>query len=201
MAEGCLILPHVYIVGETIVGKNCILENGAIIKDSNLSDNVVVKAYSYIESAHLNESCQIGPFAHLRKGSDIGQSAKIGNFVEIKNAQIGKHVGISHLSYVGDAEVGEMTNIGCGFITCNYDGEKKNQTKIGKNNFIGSDSQMIAPISTGDNCYIASGSTINKDMPAGSFASSRNRQETREGWAKRFLKGKWSMDKNKKKER
>ena len=140
-----------------------------------------VKAYSYIDGARIGDSCQIGPFAHLRKGSDIAEDSKIGNFVEIKKSQIGKNVGISHLSYVGDAEIGDMTNIGCGFITCNYDGEKKNETKIGKNNFIGSDSQMIAPVSTGDNCYIASGSTINKDMPAGSFASSRNRQENREG--------------------
>ena len=191
VAPGTQIYPHVHLKGKTTVGQNCILENGAVIVDSSLQNGVVVKAYSYIEGACIGDDCQIGPFAHLRKGSHIDRKTKIGNFVEIKNSQIGESVGISHLSYVGDAEVGEMTNIGCGFVTCNYDGEKKHKTKIGKSNFIGSDSQMIAPVSTGDRCYVASGTTINKDMPAGSFASSRSRQETKMGWAERFFKGKW----------
>ena len=193
VARGTVIHPHVHLKGKTVVGENCVLENGVIMTDSIVRDDAVVKAYSYVEGAHIGECCRIGPFAHLRKGSKISGNSKIGNFVEVKNSEIGKNVGISHLSYVGDAEVGDMTNIGCGFVTCNYDGEKKHKTKIGRNNFIGSDSQMIAPISTGDDCYIASGSTINKDMPEGSFASSRSRQETREGWARRFLKGKWAF--------
>ena len=191
IAQGTRIYPHVHLRGKTVVGQNCVLENGAVIVDSLIGDDTVVKAYSYLEGARIGEHCQVGPFAHLRQGSEIANESKIGNFVEIKNSLIGKSVGISHLSYVGDAEVGEGTNIGCGFITCNYDGEKKHKTKIGRNNFIGSDSQMIAPISTGDDCYIASGSTLNRDMPAGSFASSRQRQENREGVAKRFFKGKW----------
>ena len=196
VASGTRIYPHVHLKGKTIVGRNCIIENGTIMADSSIRDNVVVKSYSYMEGAFVGERCQIGPFAHLRKGSRIANESKIGNFVEIKNSQIGEKVGVSHLSYIGDAEVGEMTNIGCGFITCNYDGENKHQTKIGRNNFIGSDSQVIAPVRTGDHCYIASGSTINKDMPSGSFASSRIRQETKEGWAERFFKGKWKSKKN-----
>ena len=192
VAPGTRIEPHVHLKGKTTIGKNCVLENGSIITDSIIQNDVVIKSYSYIEGACIGERCQVGPFAHLRRGSDIACESKIGNFVEIKNSQIGEKVGISHLSYVGDAEIGDMTNIGCGFVTCNYDGEKKHKTKIGKNNFIGSDSQMIAPVSTGDSCYIASGSTINKDMPAGSFASSRSRQETKPGWAERFFKGKWA---------
>ena len=197
IARGTLVCPHVHLKGKTIIGQNCILENGSVVTDSILRDNVVVKAYSYIEGAQIGEHCRIGPFAHLRKGSEIAGDSKIGNFVEIKNSRIGKDVGISHLSYVGDAEIGGMSNIGCGFITCNYDGEKKHKTKIGKNNFIGSDSQVIAPVNIGDHCYVASGSTINKDMPPGSFASSRSRQETKEGWAKRFFKGKWTLNKEK----
>ena len=192
VARGTRIEPHVHLRGKTVVGSNCLLENGVVVKDSSIQNGAVVKAYSYIEGGRIGERCQVGPFAHLRKGSAIACESKIGNFVEVKNSQVGEKVGISHLSYIGDAEIGDGSNIGCGFITCNYDGDKKNKTKIGRNNFIGSDSQMIAPVSTGDDCYIASGSTINKDMPPGSFASSRSRQETREGWAKRFFKGRWA---------
>ncbi|MEX0798289.1 MAG: DapH/DapD/GlmU-related protein, partial [Bacteriovoracaceae bacterium] len=131
-----------------------------------------------------------GPMARIRPGSHIQEGCKIGNFVETKNANLGKNVSVSHLSYVGDADVGENTNLGCGFITCNYDGDKKHKTIIGKNCFIGSDSQMIAPVTLGDDVFVASGSTINKDIPAGGFGIARERQTTKEGMAKRFLKKK-----------
>ena len=128
--------------------------------------------------------------ARIRPGTDVGPESKIGNFVEVKKAKLSRGVKISHLSYVGDAEIGENSNIGCGFITCNYDGANKHQTVIGKNTFIGSDVQVIAPIQIGNDAFVAAGSTISKSVPDGAFAISRSQQVTKEGEAKRFLKTK-----------
>ena len=124
----------------------------------------------------------------MRPGADIGAEAKIGNFVEIKKSVLERGAKVSHLSYVGDAFIGEETNIGCGFITCNYDGANKHITRIGKNCFIGSDSQTVAPITIGDDCFVASATTVTKNMPDGSFAISRGQQTTKEGMAKKFIK-------------
>lgn len=185
---GVVIYPNVQLTGHTKIGKNSIIESGTTIKDSIVEKNVLLKANSYLEKAHVKNSAAIGPMARLREGSVIGEECKIGNFVETKNAEFAKGVKVSHLSYVGDAIIGEHTNIGCGFITCNYDGEKKHQTIIGKNSFIGSDCQMIAPVEIGSNAYIGSGSTINKNVPDHAFAIARQRQVTRENMAKKFLK-------------
>ena len=193
---GTRIHPHVFLKGQTSVGENCVLENGCVISDSQIAKETVVKAYSYLEGVVVGENCAIGPFARLREGTHVSSQCKIGNFVETKKAQLREKVSVSHLSYIGDAEIGDSTNIGCGFITCNYDGEKKHKTIIGKNNFIGSDTQMIAPVQTGDFCYIASGSTINKDLPRESFAIARSRQTTKQGMAKKFLKGKYKSGDN-----
>jgi bifunctional UDP-N-acetylglucosamine pyrophosphorylase/glucosamine-1-phosphate N-acetyltransferase len=190
VGAGTIIYPQTYLSGKTKIGNNVIIEMGAIIKDSLVDDNARVLAYSILDSAHLRTNAHAGPFARLRPGADIGPEAKIGNFVEIKKSVLDRGVKVSHLSYVGDAFIGADTNIGCGFITCNYDGEKKHITKIGKNCFIGSDSQAVAPIEIGDNCFVASGSTINKDMPSESFAISRGQQITKEGMSKKFIKGK-----------
>jgi bifunctional UDP-N-acetylglucosamine pyrophosphorylase/glucosamine-1-phosphate N-acetyltransferase len=190
IGAGSVIYPQVYISGKTKIGKNVVIEMGAVIKDSIIDDGAKVLAYSILEEAHLHSKAQAGPYARLRPGADIGPEAKIGNFVEIKKSVLHRGVKVSHLSYVGDAFIGEETNIGCGFITCNYDGEKKHITKIGKNCFVGSDTQAVAPVEIGDNCFVASGSTINKDMPEGSFAISRGQQVTKEGMAKKFIKHK-----------
>lgn len=187
---GVTIYPNVCLFGETKISKGVIIEPGTIIRDSSVASNTVVKAYSYFEKANIGTDAAIGPFARLREGSDIGNSCKIGNFVETKKSKL--HVGskVSHLSYVGDAEIGERTNIGCGFITCNYDGANKHKTSIGKDSFIGSDCQMIAPINIGDEAYIGSGSTINQNVPDGAFAIARQRQVTKENMAKKFIKKK-----------
>jgi bifunctional UDP-N-acetylglucosamine pyrophosphorylase/glucosamine-1-phosphate N-acetyltransferase len=190
IGAGTIVYPQVFISGKTRIGKNVIIEMGAVIRDSVIDDGARVLAYSVLEEAHLQSKAQAGPYARLRPGADIGAEAKIGNFVEIKKSVIGANAKVSHLSYIGDAFIGEETNIGCGFITCNYDGEKKHITKIGKNCFIGSDSQAVAPVEIGDNCFVASGSTINKDMPSDSFAISRGQQITKEGMAKKFIKNK-----------
>ncbi len=159
-----------------------------IVKDSSIASNSKILAYSYLEKAHVAEEASVGPFARLREGTVVGARSKIGNFVETKKAVLQEEVKVSHLSYVGDAEIGARTNIGCGFITCNYDGAQKHKTIIGKDSFIGSDSQMIAPINIGDGCYVASGSSINQDMEAGDFAIARSKQVTKKGMAKRFIK-------------
>lgn len=190
IGEGSVIYPNTFITGKTKIGKNVTIEMGAQVIDSIVEDNARVLAYSILEGAHLHIKAVAGPFARLRPGSDIGPEAKVGNFVEIKKSVLDRGVKVSHLSYVGDAFIGEETNIGCGFITCNYDGVHKHVTKIGKNCFIGSDSHTVAPVEIGDDCFVASSSTITKNMPSGSFAISRGQQVTKEDMAKRFIKKK-----------
>ncbi|PIK14537.1 bifunctional UDP-N-acetylglucosamine diphosphorylase/glucosamine-1-phosphate N-acetyltransferase GlmU [Halobacteriovorax sp. JY17] len=190
IGKGSFIHPNVSIDNLSRVGENVTLEPGCIIVNSTIEDGVTVKAYSHLEEVILRKSSVVGPYARLRPGADIGEEAKIGNFVEVKKSKLEKGVKVSHLSYVGDAEIGEETNIGCGFITCNYDGAKKHKTIIGKRSFIGSDSQTVAPVTIGDDCFVASASTITHDMKDGSFAISRPKQATKEGMAKRFLKSK-----------
>ena len=187
---GCLIYPSVNLFGSTAIAKDSIVETGAILTDSIVGSNTVIKAYSTLEEAKVGDEAAIGPYARLRPKADIGSKSKIGNFVEIKKAKLAEGVKVSHLSYVGDAEIGEDVNIGCGFITCNYDGANKHLTKIGKGSFIGSDTQMIAPVTLGEECYVASGSTINQDIPSGGFAIARGRQVTKEGMARKFIKKK-----------
>jgi len=128
--------------------------------------------------------------ARLRPGTDLGQETKVGNFVEIKKSVLARGAKVSHLSYIGDAEIGENSNIGCGFITCNYDGVNKHKTKIGSNTFVGSDCQAVAPIEIGNDAFVAAGSTITKSIPNGGFAIARTQQVTKEGKAKNFLKPK-----------
>lgn len=185
---GTVIFPHAFIQGNTRIGKDVLIEPGVCIKDSILDEGVHVKAYSHLESCHVESMAVIGPFARVRPNTRIGAHAKIGNFVEIKNSQIASKVKISHLSYLGDASVGENSNIGCGFITCNFNGREKDKTEIGKDCFIGSHSQTVAPIKIEDRCFVASGTTLTHNMQAGDFAISRGKQITKPSLAKKFLK-------------
>ncbi|OIQ18563.1 MAG: UDP-N-acetylglucosamine diphosphorylase/glucosamine-1-phosphate N-acetyltransferase [Bacteriovorax sp. MedPE-SWde] len=187
---GSVIYPNVHIDVNSKIGSNVTIEPGCFITNSKIEDGAVIKANTYITDSVVGKNVKIGPMAHLRPGSEIGDGSKLGNFVEIKKSVVGENTSISHLSYLGDAEVGNDVNIGCGFITCNYDGANKHKTIIGDGSFIGSDTQMIAPINIGKECYVASGSTINKSMVDGSFAVARGRQTTKEGMAKRFIKKK-----------
>lgn len=187
---GTVIYPGVDLRGKTIIHEDVIIENGVIMKDSTVEKNTSILAYSVLESAVVRTRAQVGPFARLRPGSDVGMESKIGNFVEIKKSVLDKGVKVSHLSYVGDAFIGEDSNIGCGFITCNYDGVNKHITKIGKNCFIGSDVQAVAPVEIGDNCFVAAASTVTHSMNNGSFAISRGKQITKEGMAIKFIKTK-----------
>lgn len=189
---GSVIFPNVTLLGKTTIGQKVIIESGSFIKDSEVHAGSEILANSYLEGALVHENATIGPMARLRPGADIGPESKIGNFVEIKKSKLAKAVKVSHLSYIGDAEIGENSNIGCGFITCNYDGANKHKTKIGSNTFIGSDCQMIAPIEIGNDAFIAAGSTITKSVPDGGFGIARSVQVVKEGAAKRFIKTKKS---------
>lgn len=182
--------PNIYLYGKTKIAARVTIEPGVIIKSSIVEAGATIFAHSYLEDAIIRQKADIGPFARVRPGSDVGEKSKIGNFVELKKAKLEKGVKISHLSYVGDAFIGEETNIGCGFITCNYDGANKHVTKIGKGTFIGSDCQAVAPISIGDNAFVAAGTTITKDVPSDGFAIARAMIAVKENMAKRFIKKK-----------
>ncbi|MCY4644241.1 MAG: bifunctional UDP-N-acetylglucosamine diphosphorylase/glucosamine-1-phosphate N-acetyltransferase GlmU [Bacteriovoracales bacterium] len=190
IGENSVIHPHNFIYGRTKIGRSVHIGPNCTIEECDIRDHASIKGHCHLEKASIAPGAAIGPFAHLRPESHIGEGSKIGNFVEIKKAVLHRGVKVSHLSYVGDAEIGEESNIGCGFITCNYDGTLKHKTTIGKRAFIGSDTQTVAPVSIGDDAYIASGSTINRDVPKEAFAVARSRQVTKEGMAKRFKKKK-----------
>jgi bifunctional UDP-N-acetylglucosamine pyrophosphorylase/glucosamine-1-phosphate N-acetyltransferase len=183
-----VIHPGVSLTGRTRLGEGCTVHQGAWLKDARLGDRVVVEPYSVLEGVVVGNACSIGPFARMRPGSVMKDRAKIGNFVEIKNSELGEGVKASHLAYVGDATVGENTNLGAGTITCNYDGVSKHRTKIGKGAFIGSDTMLIAPVSVGDGAMTGAGSVISKDVPPGALAIERAEQKTVPGYADRKLK-------------
>jgi bifunctional UDP-N-acetylglucosamine pyrophosphorylase/glucosamine-1-phosphate N-acetyltransferase len=172
----------VLIEGEVTLGDNTTIAPNCIIKNTKIGDNVSILPNSVIEDASINHGATIGPFARIRPGANIGENAKIGNFVEVKKSTIGKGSKVSHLSYVGDSTLGEDVNIGAGVITCNYDGANKHQTIIGDGAFIGSDSQLIAPVTIGNNATIGAGSTITKDTPDGQLTFSRSKQITMKNW-------------------
>ena len=188
VGKGTKIYPNNYLYGKTQIGEGVTIKPGCVITDSELENGIELKPYCVFEEAIVRNKATIGPFTRLRPQADVGEESKIGNFVEIKKSSLEKGVKISHLSYVGDAKVGEESNLGCGFITCNYDGKSKFNTNIGKNVFIGSDCQAVAPINIGDNCFVAAGSTITSDMKEYDFAIARSRQTTKEGLAKRYIK-------------
>lgn len=181
-----LLYPNVFLRGETTIGGYSVIESGSMLTDAKIAGNVHIKAGCYIDKSSVDANAEVGPYAHLRPGTEIGEECKVGNFVEMKKVKFGKGAKASHLTYLGDAEVGENTNIGCGVITCNYAADRKKYvTKIGKDVFVGSDSQFIAPVTVGDGAYVGSGSTITKDVPPGALAVSRAKQIIREDYVPR----------------
>ena len=169
--------PGVLLSGQTDIGRGCHVGTGALIKNCQIGDHVEIKPYSVLEDTVVAENSQIGPFARLRPGTDIGAGARIGNFVETKKARFGKGAKASHLAYIGDAEVGEHSNLGAGTITCNYDGFKKFKTEIGRRVFVGSDSQLVAPVKLGDDVLIGAGSTVTRDVAENALVTTRTRQK------------------------
>ena len=203
IGKNTIIYPNVCLEGVTKVGSGCTIYPNVRIVDSVIKDGVVVKDSTVIEGSIVRAQAVVGPFTHIRPGCDIGSEAKIGNFVEIKKSVIGDRTKASHLSYLGDASIGKGVNIGAGTITCNYDGKKKSRTTIGDGAFIGSDTQLVAPVRVGKGAYIGAGSTITKCVPAMSLSVSRADQKNIEGWAiKRQFKvqnSKFKINKKKRK--
>ena len=182
VAPDTVIEPFVQLLGKTSIGSKCLIRSYTVIENCTLGSNVLVRQNCVLSESSVGDGAKIGPFAHLRPESEIGEDAHIGNFVETKKAKVGKGAKASHLTYLGDAEVGEGTNIGAGVITCNYDGVHKHRTHIGKASFVGSDSTLVAPVDIGDGAYVGAGSCITKDVPAGALADGRSRQTNIEGW-------------------
>ncbi len=184
VGAGSVIYPGVFLKGKTKIGSFCVVEPNCFILNSTIGDSVQIKMGSYIDNAVIKNKAGIGPYAHIRPETTIGEEARVGNFVELKKVQMGDRSKASHLTYLGDAKIGTDTNIGCGTITCNYAVDKKKyETVIGNNVFVGSDSQLVAPVKIGDNAVIGSGSTITKNVPENALGIARGRQTNIENYA------------------
>jgi bifunctional UDP-N-acetylglucosamine pyrophosphorylase/glucosamine-1-phosphate N-acetyltransferase len=178
----CMIDVNVLLVGHVVLGNNVTIGTNCTVVDSELGDGVSVKPNSVIEGARVGSDCSIGPFARLRSGTVLATGACVGNFVELKETRMGEGSKANHLAYVGDAEIGRNVNIGAGVITCNYDGANKHKTLIGDDAFIGSDSQLVAPVEVGPGATVGAGSTLTGNAPAGKLTLSRSKQVTRDNW-------------------
>jgi bifunctional UDP-N-acetylglucosamine pyrophosphorylase/glucosamine-1-phosphate N-acetyltransferase len=178
VASGTILYPGTHLRGATNIGPDCRIGPDSWVEDTTIEGRCTVR-YSVLESAHVRPDSRIGPYAHLRPGADVGPEARIGNFVEVKQARLGRGVKAGHLAYIGDADVGEGTNVGAGAITCNYDGDAKHRTVIEKDVFVGSNASLVAPVTIGEGAVVAAGSTITEDVPAGGLAFGRARQVTK----------------------
>ena len=185
IAADTVIHPGVIIEGRTRIGAACEIQGHVRISDSEIGDRVTINNFCVISGAQVAEGAAVGPFAHLRPGTVVETAAKIGNFVELKNTTLGPRSKANHLSYLGDATIGADVNVGAGTITCNYDGVQKHQTVIEDGAFIGSDTQLIAPVHVGKGAYVGAGSSITDDVPAGALGIARGRQTNVEGWTGR----------------
>jgi bifunctional UDP-N-acetylglucosamine pyrophosphorylase/glucosamine-1-phosphate N-acetyltransferase len=165
--------PGVALRGNTRIGKRVRIGRGSVIENSVVEEGAIIEPYSIIRDSHIKGGAIVGPFAHIRNNSVIGEGSHIGNFVEVKASEIGSHVNAKHLAYIGDAQIGDRTNIGAGVVFANYDGKQKHRSKVGQNAFIGSNSLIIAPITLGDYSYIAGGSVVNKNIEEGDLAVAR----------------------------
>lgn len=186
IGDGATIYPNNYIGAGSAVGEGAVLYPNNIVENSYIGAGAQVTA-SVLRGARVGEGAQVGPFANLRQGAIVGENCRIGDFVELKNCVVGKNTKISHLAYVGDAEIGEDCNIGCGVVFCNYDGEKKSRTRVEKGCFIGSNANLVAPLTVGEGSYVAAGTTVTENVPARSFVIGRARQELNEKLAARYV--------------
>lgn len=180
LGEGVKIENNVKILGKSYIADGCVVKSGSRLTDVVLGEKCEVDN-SIIESANVGKSCKIGPFANIRPNCIIADNVKIGAFVELKNALIGKGSKMAHLSYVGDAELGENVNVGCGVVFANYDGKEKHKSKVGNNVFIGCNVNVVAPVNIADDTYICAGTTVTKDTEKGDFVIGRVRQENKKG--------------------
>ena len=179
-----VIEPFVQLLGHTKIGEDCRVRSYSVIRNSVIGDRVTVRPGTIMEDSRVGAGAVLGPYSHLRPGSEVGEGAHVGNFVETKKVKLGKGSKANHLSYLGDAEIGEGVNVGAGTITCNYDGVRKHKTVIEDGAFIGSDSTLVAPVKIGRGAYVAAASCITEDVPADALALGRSRQSVKEGWAR-----------------
>lgn len=184
LEAGTMLLPGTILRGDTRVGKSCELGPNTMLRDVTVGDFTTVNA-SQCNECTLGSRTTVGPFAYIRPDTVVGDRVKVGDFVELKNSTIGDDTKISHLTYVGDSDVGEHINFGCGTVTVNYDGAKKFRTRIGDGAFIGCNTNLVAPVTVGPGAYIAAGSTITRDVPSDSLAIARSQQTVKNQWAKK----------------
>lgn len=184
--EGTIIYPNVTILGDTKIGKNCKILPGCFLENAIIGDNCVIDS-SKISDSEVMSGSTVGPYAHLRMHTVVHKNVRIGNFVELKNTILGEDSKCAHLTYLGDSDVGKNVNIGCGVVTANYDGKKKNRTIIGDNSFIGCNTNLIAPVKIGSNVLIAAGSTITDDVEDDAMGIARARQVNKSEYGKKFI--------------
>ena len=184
IGEGTVLLPGTILQGPCRIGRRCTLGPNALVNSCVLGDDVAVNA-SQVNESTLGDGCDVGPYAHIRPNCTVGAKCHVGAFVQLKNCVLGEGTKMSHLTYVGDADVGSGVNFGCGTVTTNYDGFKKHRCTIGDNAFIGCNPNLVAPVTVGEGAYIAAGATITRDVPPDALAVARARQENKEGWAAR----------------
>jgi bifunctional UDP-N-acetylglucosamine pyrophosphorylase/glucosamine-1-phosphate N-acetyltransferase len=180
-----IIYPHSFISGKTIIGEGVLIGPYVVIKDSVLADGVFIEGFSSLDGVTAEADVKIGPFSRLRPFTHLHAGVKIGNFVEVKNSVLDENTKANHLAYIGDATVGRNVNIGAGTITCNYDGKKKHRTTIGDGVFVGSNTELVAPVTIGSDAVIGAGSTITHDVPDGALAITRAKQKHIEGYSRR----------------
>ena len=188
LAGATLVAPQtVFFSHDTQIGRDVLIEPNVVFGPGvTVADRAVIHAFSHLEGASVGDAASVGPYGRLRPGASLGPKARVGNFVEVKAADIGAGAKVNHLTYIGDASVGPDANIGAGTITCNYDGFFKKRTVIGAGAFVGSNSSLVAPVTIGDGAYVGSGSVVTRDVPPDALAVARGRQVEREGWAKSF---------------
>jgi bifunctional UDP-N-acetylglucosamine pyrophosphorylase/glucosamine-1-phosphate N-acetyltransferase len=184
-----IIEPFVQILGKARIGPDCRVRSFSIISDSQIAGDVLIRPGCIIDQSQIGAGALIGPYSHLRPGSEIGEGAHVGNFVETKKTRLGRGAKANHLTYLGDSDIGAQVNVGAGTITCNYDGVNKHITVVEEGAFIGSDATLVAPVRIGKGAYVAAGSTITEDVPADALALGRSRQTTKEGWVRQRGEG------------
>ena len=182
--KDCTIDINVILEGDVTLGDNVCIKSNVVLQNVSIGDNSIIESFSHLSCASVGSNCNIGPYARLREGSEIGDNAKIGNFVETKKTKLGDGAKANHLAYLGDANIGDKTNVGAGTITCNYDGTNKHKTTIGEESFIGTNSSLVAPVNIGKGAYVGAGSVITKDVPDEALAVGRGKQVIKEDWAK-----------------
>lgn len=186
--EGVTVEPFAVVKGNSVLKKGCTVGSFCYICNSVIGQDTQVRA-SRLTDCKVGDNCVVGPYAHLRDGAVVGNDCRVGNFVEVKRSRLADRVKAAHLAYIGDAEVGSDTNVGCGVIFVNYDGKTKHRTKVGNNCFIGCNSNLVAPLHIGNNCFVACGTTVDKDAPDGAFLIGRSYVVVKEGRAHKYLSG------------